>query len=53
MTDQTHDWRCTLTLLLDDVTEEEARQFFGDGAEVESDGLFAFIENPGKIERQP
>ncbi len=54
------DYRCTVTLLLDDATDMEARAFFADGAEVEcasptseAEGLIASIESPGPIERQP
>lgn len=54
MTDETHDYRCTVTLLLDDVTANEAQLLLADGAEVRDDyGTVAMIENPGKIEVQP
>ena len=58
MTEDRKDYRCKVTLLLDDVTEYEARQFFADGAEVEqhphTNAVYsAMIEAPGPIEVQP
>jgi hypothetical protein len=58
MMEETHDWRCTVTLLLDDVTEEQARAFFAEGIEVKGvhhpvNDRYAVIETPGLIVRQP
>lgn len=49
-------YRCTVTLVLEDVTEETANQFFFKGEEVHgyvnSTIYDAFIESHGKIERE-
>jgi hypothetical protein len=47
------DYRCTVTILLEDVSEEVARQFFALGAEVEgtgtTEGYIASIETAGPV----
>ncbi len=52
----TQDYRCTVTLLLEDVTEERALRFFAEGADVDGTGpnagYVAMIEAPGQIEVQ-
>lgn len=52
---ETHDYRCTVTLLLEDVTEDTARKFFQAGAEVEGvqplDGYLAMIDDAGRIDQ--
>lgn len=49
-------YRCCVTLVIEDVTEETANEFFENGNEVHSyvgsTVYDAYIENPGKIERE-
>lgn len=52
---ETHDYRCTVTLLLEDVTEDTARRFFSKGVELEAgtpvEGCLATIDHAGRIDQ--